>query len=306
MIVIFSPTTAHELILGMPRLAPGEVHRATRVVERIGGKGVNVARFCGRMGVAVRLVAVADEPGAQALAVEPDLSLATVQVMPSGVRARTDVICVEEGGRATVVNGAAPGPAPDVIEASITMLLDGLRANDLLVLAGSLPPNVPQDLYARLIRVAREVGARSMLDASGVWLRAALPAAPDVVKVSTAELAGARDLTTSAAWSRGRDAAPEPAALIVTAGRRGARLWTDVDRWTLLAPAQVPINPIGAGDATMAGLCAGLAAGGSIADALADGVAWGGAKVRDFDLALDPALARALRPEVSVVRRPRP
>jgi len=306
MIVVFSPTTAHELIVDVPRLVPGDVHRARRAVERIGGKGVNVARFCGRMGIGVRLVAIADEPGALELAQEPDLALATLQLVASGVTARTDVICVEATGRATVLNGTAPGPGSAVIEAAVRLLLDALRPGDVLVLTGSLPPSAPVDLYAQLISAAHARGARCVLDASASWLSAALPAAADVVKVSTAELAGARAVTKAAAWSAGRDAAPEPASLIVTAGSRGARLWTAEGCWTLAAARQVAVNPIGAGDAVTAGLCAGLASGSSVTEALADGVAWGAAKVREFDLTLDPGLARALRAGVSVRRRPRP
>ena len=62
--------------------------------------------------------------------------------------------------------------------------------------------------------------------------------------------------------------------MIVTAGPRGARLWSDDTRWTVAAPGRVPVNPIGAGDALMAGLCAGMASGSSLSDALAEGVAW--------------------------------
>ncbi len=306
MIVVFSPNTAHEVIVGVPRLVPGAVLRAQQAVERVGGKGVNVARFCGRMGVGVRLVAIADEAGQQALVDEPDLALATLQVVPSGVRARTDVIVVGRGGQATVVNGMAPALTAAVVEGATALLLDGLEAGDLLVLTGSLPAGAPVDLYAALIRSARRVGARTLLDASGGWLRAALPAAPDVVKVSAAELAGARDVTTSAAWTRGREAASEPAALIVTNGRHGARLWTVDARWTIAAARQEPVNPIGAGDAVTAALGVRLAAGATLPEALAEGVAWGAAKVRDFDLAVDPSLAQSLRSGVSVVRRATP
>jgi tagatose 6-phosphate kinase len=275
-------------------------------VERIGGKGVNVARFCGRMGVGVRLVAIADESGAVSLAQEPDLALATLQVVPSGLRARTDVIAVEDDGRASVLNGTAPGPPLGVIEAAVSLLLDSLGPEDLLVLAGSLPTSAPEDLYARLIRAARAAGARSVLDASGAWLRAALAAAPDVAKASTTELAGARGVTSAEAWAVGRAVAPEPASLIVTAGRRGARLWSDGARWTVSTPSRVPVNPIGAGDALMAGLCCGLSSGASLDDALADGVAWAAAKVQDFDLSLDPGLAASLGSDVRVTRRATP
>jgi tagatose 6-phosphate kinase len=302
-IVVFSPTTAHEVILGLERLRPGTVHRAGRAVERVGGKGVNVARMCGRMGVAVRLVAVVDERAAGSLAAEPDLAGAEIRLIASGVSARTDVIAVEAGGRATVLNGTAPGPAPSVIDEAVRRLLDGLVANDLLVLTGSLPVGTPAELYARLVAAARQRGATSLVDASGVWLREALPSAPDVVKVSADELAAARVSTAARAWADGRSLAPEPHALVVTAGARGARAWSGGEGWTVAAPRQAAVNPIGAGDAVCAGLAAGLAARGPLVGALADGVAWAAAKVRDFDLALDPAFARRVRPSVVIRAR---
>lgn len=98
--------------------------------------------------------------------------------------------------------------------------------------------------------------------------------------------------------------APEPDALVVTAGARGARAWVGEQRWTVSAPRQVPVNPIGAGDAVAAGIAVGLAAGVPWPDVLADGVAWGAAKVHEFDLDLDPEIAHQLRSEVRVQRRP--
>ncbi len=275
-------------------------------MERIGGKGVNVARFCGRMGVAVRLVAIADQTGATALSREPDLALATVAGGAIGCPRPHGCHLRGGHGRATVLNGSAPGPGPAIIEAATGQLLAGLGVGDLLVLTGSLPAGSSPESYARLVRGARERGARTVLDASGDWLRSALPAAPDVVKVSAVELADACDVTPSTAWSDGRAVAPQPGALIVTAGRRGARLWSDEDCWTVAAVGQLPVNPVGAGDALMAGLCGHLATGGTLVDAVAEGVAWAAAKVHDFELSFDTELARSLRPGVSVVRRATP
>src|SRR6186713_2443005 len=125
MIHVFSPNTAHEVILGVPRLAAGDVHRATKGHRRVGGKGVNVARACGRMGVPVRLVAVADARGADELAHEPDLAASTLEVVPFAGHARTDVIVAEDGGRATVVNGIAEPVPEGLVERAAERLLSG-------------------------------------------------------------------------------------------------------------------------------------------------------------------------------------
>ncbi len=114
------------------------------------GKGVNVARFCGRMGIGVRLVAIADETGAASLATEPICpghapGGALWGVGPHGChRGRGH-------GRASVLMGMAPGPSHQVLDTAVALLLDGLTSGDVLVLSGSLPPSAPVDLYARLI-----------------------------------------------------------------------------------------------------------------------------------------------------------
>lgn len=305
MIVIFGPHVAREVILAVPRFAPGGVHRASAAIERMGGKALNVARFCGRMGVQIRLVALADEPGRTALRHDPDLSAASLEILPSGVRGRTDVVVVDASGRATVVNGTAPGPSPQVMDGAVERLLDDIAPGDLVVLTGSLPRDVPVDLYGRLVRRIRRQGAMSVLDTSGAWLAAALPAKPDVVKVSVDELVGARGGIRRIAWSDGRLLAPEPVALVVTRGRRGSRVWVAEERWTVVPEVQHVVNPIGAGDAMLAGICGSLSLGSSVPQAVAHGSAWAAAKVRELDLTLQPAVAETLLGGVRIRRRPR-
>ncbi len=151
MIHVFSPNTAHELILGVPRLAAGGVHRATDGHRRVGGKGVNVARACGRMDVPVRVVAIADARGALDLADEPDLLGGAVEVVRLPGYARTDVIVAEAGGRTTVVNGVSDDLPAGLAEHAADVLLGPIVAGDVTVLAGSLPRGAPVDLYATIV-----------------------------------------------------------------------------------------------------------------------------------------------------------
>jgi fructose-1-phosphate kinase PfkB-like protein len=48
----------------------------------------------------------------------------------------------------------------------------------VLVLAGYLPPGVPDDTYARYIRLARAQGVKTILDADGEALRLGVAANP--------------------------------------------------------------------------------------------------------------------------------
>jgi fructose-1-phosphate kinase PfkB-like protein len=266
----------------------------------VGGKGVNVARACGRMGAGVRLVAIADDRGASELAAEPDLEGAMVEVVPLPGQSRTDVIVAERGGRATVVNGVAAALPQGRAEHAAEQLVGPLAPGDVLVLAGSLPRGAPVDLYATIVSAARRRGSVVLLDASGAWLRAAVPAAPDVCKVNVRELAEALGSDRATCWRRGHALVPAVGSLVLTAASGGARVWADGQRCSIRVPRQPVVSGVGAGDAMTAGMAAGLAAGATLVDAVAQGAAWGAAAVRELDLTLEPEVARALLPEVRV------
>jgi len=57
----------------------------------------------------------------------------------------------------------------------------------LLVLAGSLPPSVPDDAYAAHIHLAHSKGVRTILDAGGEPLRLGVEARPYLIKPNVAE-----------------------------------------------------------------------------------------------------------------------
>jgi 1-phosphofructokinase family hexose kinase len=292
------------VILGVPRLRAGEVHRATDGHRRVGGKGVNVARACGRMGVPVRLVALADERGAQELAGEPDLVGCTQVVVRLEGDARTDVIAAEASGRATVINGIGDPVPATAVEHGVELLLADVMRGDLVVLTGSLPRGVPVGLYGGIVGEVRARGARTIVDASGPWLQASLERGPDIVKLNVAELADVIGADRAACWRHGGPLVPGVGALVLTAAARGARLWADGHRTSIRAPRRTVVNGVGAGDAMTAGLAVGLDHGGTLIEAVAQGAAWGAAAVGELDLTFDPRVARALEREVLVSRRP--
>jgi 1-phosphofructokinase family hexose kinase len=300
MIHVFSPNTAHEVILGVSHLKAGAVHRATDGHLRIGGKGVNVARACGRMGTPVRLVALADARGAEELAHEPDLAGATVHVVPLVGRARSDVIVAEVGGRATVINGIGDPIPEGRAEEAADRLLAAVQARDIVVLAGSLPRGAPADLYGGIVAGVRARGGRTIVDASGTWLRGVLEAEPEICKVNVQELADALGRQVRECWQRGGALVPAGCALVLSRAMAGARVWSDGRRCAVRVPAQVVVSGVGAGDAMTAGIAVGLAEGAMLVDAVARGAAWGAAAVRELDLTLDPEVARAITAETHV------
>jgi 1-phosphofructokinase len=145
-----------------------------------------------------------------------------------------------------------------------------------LICAGSLPPGLPPDSYARLLRHARRRGLTTLLDSSGESLRQGVTGLPHVLKVNRVELQaldpampgmempdiemlGVQD---NAGEDRSVDDLAELAgrlavrlgqwasdALIVTLGRRGALAVTTVGCYHAQPPRVPVVSTAGAGDA---------------------------------------------------------
>ena len=158
--------------------------------------------------------------------------------------------------------------------------------------------------------MARERGARALVDANGPPLAAALGARPDIVTPNLAEaeglLLGRADETVEAgdpAEVRQRAAAAAAGlvargarAAIVTAGAAGAAVLVEGSepRWHA-APRVEVRNPIGAGDALVGGLCVGLERGERFENAVALGLATAAASVETAKAgAIDAARAEQL------------
>src|SRR5690606_39544540 len=80
---------------------------------------------------------------------------------------------------------------PQSPHARLDLVADQASGTSWVVLAGSLPPGVDDDFYARAIERIRELDEppRIAVDTSGAPLAAALTASPDLIKPNAEELA---------------------------------------------------------------------------------------------------------------------
>lgn len=306
MIVIPALHPSRELLARVDELRPGTVHRTSTTVETVGGKALNVARFARSMGGSVRVIVLAGDDIADSLGRDPILSTGpdnALTLVPSGVPTRIDLAVVDRAGTPTVVNGTASSPTRAAVDAIEASTIEGLQPDDVLVLAGSLPPGT-DGILDRLTRTSHERGVRVIVDASGPWLADAIGSRPDVVKINEQEaddVAGAiRDWRTNGAVPAGFDGID---VLAVTLGARGLLAWIGSERWRITPPPRLEIaNTLGAGDAVTAGLALRLAEGRSAIDGLRLGIAMAAARLRHFEISLDPADVPALERALAVDR----
>lgn len=284
----------------------GRVNRVAEMRVDPGGKGINVSRFLSRLGRPTRATGFMGQ-GHGPFLIErlTRESIETDFVNVAGdVRVNLKIID-RVNGRETEVN--EPGPA--VCEAEVSQLEDKVHLScedsSFIIFAGSLPPGCPTDLYYRLITLANERGARTILDASGDALREGLKARPFLVKPNLQELEAlfgtrlerdseiidaAREIVRSGVEivvvSMGSDGAIAVAgglsARDSAAGRPAAgSSAVGVRAWRVFPPEVQVGNTVGAGDAMVAGFAASLAQGDDIAAALEFAVAAGSAAAAD-------------------------
>ena len=188
-------------------------------------------------------------------------------------------------------------PGPELAPAEWQACLDHVArlepAAPYVVVSGSVPPGVPDDVYARLARIVRSRGGRMVLDASGPVLAAALEEGVWLVKPNLREM---RELTgepleTEADWAAAATELVTSAKAEVVAlslGNRGALL---AARGTRLRAPAIPVkvaSTVGAGDSFLAAMVWRLASGAGLEDAFRHGVAGGTAAL----LAPGTSLAR--------------
>ncbi|GAB2608624.1 tagatose-6-phosphate kinase [Paractinoplanes abujensis] len=267
-VVTVTLNPALDITYAVPAFAVGSSVRVETVRSRAGGKGVNVAAVVRQLGGDAVVVA----PGARA---EPDPfrdGLDTLglphHLIPAFASVRRTVAVVGADGPTTILlepGSPAPAGTADAIAATVAGELAGAGA---LVISGSVPPGLPDDLPARLARLAGALPV--IVDVSGPALRAAIGAGAVLVP-NRAELAdiGAGPPVTVARGLLDQGAA----AVVVTLGEEGAVAVTPGGAWHARTPEVVDGNPTGAGDAATAALALRLACSSPWPTALTDAVA---------------------------------
>jgi len=196
-IVTVTPNPGLDRTLTVPRIVFNEMVRATKSRLDWGGKGFNVSRALQALGedrrVGAESVAMGFVGGATGQMLERglrDLGIATDFVHIAGETRTNTVITSADAGqhvRYIKVNEAGPTVRAEELAAFLDRVRERVRPGDFWVLSGSLPPGVPPDFYAPIITLVQERGARALLDSSGEPLRLGCTVSPYLVKPNAVE-----------------------------------------------------------------------------------------------------------------------
>ncbi len=277
--VTFNPSL--DYVVKVDNFAVGEINRTQ--VENIypGGKGINVSLVLQNLGLqSVALGFTAGFSGAEIerLLQEAGCRCDFIQAGQGCSRINTKIISDSE----TALNGQGPQLSKEELQKLFTKL-QGLTQDDILVLAGSIPASLPDDIYEQILELLQPACTRVVVDATGDLLLKVLKYKPFLIKPNHEELGelfgrgpllNEEDILAAALKLQQQGARN----VLVSRGADGAVLLDENGRQHMMAsPKGKLVNSVGAGDSMVAGFLAGYLKTQDYEEALRLGVAAGSA-----------------------------
>lgn len=284
--VTFNP--ALDYVMNLKHLSADDINRTESEELYYGGKGVNVSAILSRLGIpnialgfaagftGEKLRQMMDSDGIKSDFVELDSGFTRINVKL-------------KFGEELDINANGP----DISEDKINELFDKLKsltAGDYLVLAGSVPPSLPDDLYSKILQELYGKGINVVVDTTGNHLLNVLKYHPFLIKPNHHELAEifGQEMDDPEKITVYAKKLQEMGAVnvLVSRGGDGAVL---VDGNGTVHPASAVkgtlVNSVGCGDSMVAGFIAGYITNKSYSEALKLSVACSAATAFSKELA---------------------
>ena len=258
----------------------GEIHRPEAVKSLAGGKGCNVARALQQFGeepvVTGWIGGTAGqfiENGLQQEGIKTDFVYTDFES-----RTCTSILDSNNQMMTEIYEKGDPVPAAKVNE-MLRRFGEIVGRYTAVTLSGSIPPGVPQDIYAQLITLAHEAGVPAFLDSSKEALLQGVAAKPFLIKPNETEVAilAGRELDTFANYAAAAAAISTryETIVILSLGKEGAIAAQGKEVVHVQNPLVTAKSAVGSGDCMLAGLAYGFTTGLSMVEAVKRGVAAG-------------------------------
>jgi len=285
--VTFNPSI--DYIVRLEQFTAGEINRVNYEQILPGGKGINVSivlKNLGHESTALGFLAgftgVAMQQMLHSFGVTDDF----VRLNDGFSRINVKIKAESE----TEINGQGPVITEEA-QRALFAKLDRLTSGDTLVLAGSIPNTLPDDIYERIMEHLEGRGIRIVVDATKNLLRRVLKYRPFLIKPNNHELGemfGVELKTDDDIILHAKKLQEEGATnvLISMAGDGAILLTAEGVFYRSAAPKGTLVNSVGAGDSMVAGFLAGfMESDGSYEHAFYMGVATGSASAFSPNLA---------------------
>ncbi len=284
--VTFNP--ALDYVVRVDHFALGAVNRTEQESIYYGGKGLNVSAVLSALGY-----------GNTALGFVAGFTGDEIERGVKGLGFQSDFIRVEKGlsrinvklksQEETEINGMGPEITGEDVK-QLFEKLNRLTAGDVLVLSGSIPKSIDDDIYERIMESLDGRGVRIVVDATKDLLINVLPYHPFLIKPNNHELGEMFGVTLHGQeeiidYGKRLQEKGARNVLISMAGDGAILITEEGEVFRMGVPKGTVKNSVGAGDSMVAGFIAGYLENGSFKHALRLGSAAGSASAFSEGLA---------------------
>jgi len=308
MIISVTLNAAMDRTVAVPNFRQGHRHRSVESRTVPGGKGINVARALGLLGRPVIATGLAGGATGQRVIEQLGEESLLTDFIRISEETRINLAVIDPtSGEQTEINERGPTVKPEELDAFTDRLGYLAGGAKLCVIAGSLPPGVDVEFYARLVTTLRNRGIMVLLDSEGDAMSAGMRAGPHMItpnRLEAEELVGHEFETADVfdVLSELIDLGPSEAAITMPNGC--VAVVGDGPEQRMLEVTIDPLDPIstvGSGDAFVAGYMAALYDGQSPERCLSYGVACGAESTQHLGAGwLDRSRAESLLDSVQV------
>ena len=288
MVYTITLNPALDYVMKVGKLRYDDINRSKSEEIYYGGKGINVSVILTRLGVhnkALGFVAGFTGRKLEQMLVDEGIDCDFNRLSNGQTRINVKIKADTE----LDVNASGPDISEDDIK-DLMDKLDDIGEGDYLVLAGSIPSTLPDDIYERILSRLQSRGVNFIVDATGDLLKKALPYKPFLVKPNHHELGdlfGVETKTEEDIVKYARKVQEMGARnVLVSRAKDGATLIDENAKVTTFANVDGElVNSVGCGDSMVAGFLAGYINKKDYAYALKLGAACGNATAFSEELA---------------------
>ena len=276
--VTFNPSL--DYIVSVPDFQLGLTNRTKEELLLPGGKGINVSTVLQNLGIEnTALGFIAGFVGEEIRREVEELGVKAEFISLSQGVSRINLKLRSIDG--TEINGNGPVIPAEAVEQLVGQL-ERLEPGDTLVLAGSIPSSMPDDIYRRMMERLAGKGVHIVVDATKDLLLNVLELHPFLIKPNNHELGeifGVElpDRTSVVPYARKLQEKGAVNVLVSMAEKGAVLLAEDGHIYEAEVPKGTLVNGVGAGDSMVAGFLAGCMEGGGYAHAFHMGLAAGSA-----------------------------
>ncbi|MBS4192077.1 tagatose-6-phosphate kinase [Bacillus sp. FJAT-49705] len=240
------------------------VNRVETVRKTAGGKGLNVARVIAQMGEKVLATGVLGGTIGDYIVQELNKSDISNDFLNIERESRNCIAILHEGMQTEILES---GPTLTKEEGAdfLGKFEDLLSKVSLVTISGSLPKGLPADYYQQMIEISQRKGIPVILDSSGDPLRKALlyKEKPFAIKPNITELSQLLGMKVDSGIRHLQQALDHELFqgiewIVVSMASEGAFVRIGAADYRVTIPKIEVVNPVGSGDATVAGLAVAL------------------------------------------------